>query len=44
VAEEYVAQFGGLARTNNTLILPANVTDIAGMIATAMSTVKVAKE
>jgi regulator of protease activity HflC (stomatin/prohibitin superfamily) len=44
VAEEYVAQFGGLARTTNTLILPANVTDIAGMIATAMSTVKVVKE
>ncbi|MBS0321884.1 MAG: paraslipin [Proteobacteria bacterium] len=40
VAEEYVSQFGGLARTNNTLILPANVTDIAGIIATAMSTVK----
>ena len=44
VAEEYVAQFGGLARSTNTLILPANVTDIAGMIATAMSTVKVVKE
>jgi regulator of protease activity HflC (stomatin/prohibitin superfamily) len=40
VAEEYIAQFGNLARTTNTLILPANVGDVAGMIATAMSVVK----
>src|SRR6187402_2632156 len=32
VAEEYIAQFGNLARTTNTLILPANVGDVAGMI------------
>jgi regulator of protease activity HflC (stomatin/prohibitin superfamily) len=36
VAEQYVAQFGELAKENNTLILPANVGDVAGMIATAM--------
>jgi regulator of protease activity HflC (stomatin/prohibitin superfamily) len=40
VAEEYIAQFGNLARTTNTLILPANVADVAGLIATAMSVVK----
>ena len=40
VAEQYIAQFGNLARTTNTLILPANVADVAGMIATAMSVVK----
>src|SRR4030095_11867205 len=40
VAEEYIAQFGNLARTNNTLILPTNVADVAGLIATAMSVVK----
>ena len=40
VAEEYVAQFGNLARTTNTLILPTNVADVAGVIATAMSIVK----
>ena len=40
VAEQYIEQFGNLARTNNTLILPANVADIAGLIATAMSVVK----
>lgn len=37
VAEEYVRQFGYLARTTNTMIIPSNMTDIAGMIATAMA-------
>jgi regulator of protease activity HflC (stomatin/prohibitin superfamily) len=35
VAESYVQQFGNLARTSNTLVIPANVSDIAGMIAMA---------
>ncbi len=35
VAESYVNQFGNLARTSNTLVIPANVSDIAGMIAMA---------
>ncbi|HEX7777833.1 MAG TPA: band-7 C-terminal domain-containing protein, partial [Vicinamibacterales bacterium] len=36
VAEQYVHQFGELAQRTNTMILPANVADVAGMIATAM--------
>jgi regulator of protease activity HflC (stomatin/prohibitin superfamily) len=40
VAEEYIAQFGNLARTNNTLIHPANVADVGGFIATAMSVIR----
>jgi len=40
VAEQYIEQFGHLARTNNTLILPTNVADVAGVIATALSVVK----
>jgi regulator of protease activity HflC (stomatin/prohibitin superfamily) len=36
VAEQYVHQFGALAQRSNTVILPANVADIAGMVATAM--------
>src|SRR6188508_189792 len=36
VAENYIVQFGELAQKTNTLILPANVGDIAGMVATAM--------
>jgi regulator of protease activity HflC (stomatin/prohibitin superfamily) len=35
VAENYVAQFGNLARSMNTLVVPANVSDIASMIAMA---------
>jgi regulator of protease activity HflC (stomatin/prohibitin superfamily) len=36
VAEQYVQQFGELARETNTMILPANVADTAAMVATAM--------
>ena len=36
VAEQYVAQFGQIARTTSTVVVPANVSDVAGMIATAM--------
>jgi regulator of protease activity HflC (stomatin/prohibitin superfamily) len=35
VAESYIQQFGNLARTGNTLVVPANLSDIAGMIALA---------
>ncbi|WP_051261446.1 SPFH domain-containing protein [Desulfovibrio inopinatus] len=37
VAERYIEEFGKLASTTNTMILPANLTDTAGMVATAMS-------
>jgi regulator of protease activity HflC (stomatin/prohibitin superfamily) len=40
VAEQYIQQFGNLAKTNNTMILPANLTDIASMIATAMTAIR----
>ena len=36
VAEQYVTQFGNLARTTNAVVVPANLTDVAGMIAAAM--------
>jgi regulator of protease activity HflC (stomatin/prohibitin superfamily) len=35
VAEEYVRQFGNLARTGNTLVVPANLSDVASMVALA---------
>jgi len=35
VAEEYVRQFGNLARSGNTLVVPANLSDIASMVALA---------
>ena len=37
VATQYVEAFANLAKTSNTLILPSNVGDVAGMIATAMT-------
>ena len=40
VAEDYIERFGELAKTNNTMLLPANVADVASMIATAMSVIK----
>jgi regulator of protease activity HflC (stomatin/prohibitin superfamily) len=40
VAEQYVANFGELARNSNTMIVPTNVSDVAGMVATAMSVVQ----
>jgi regulator of protease activity HflC (stomatin/prohibitin superfamily) len=40
VAEQYINAFAHLARTNNTLIMPANVADMAGLIATAMKVVQ----
>lgn len=37
VAEEYVKQFGQLARTSNTMIIPANAADLSAMLASAFS-------
>jgi regulator of protease activity HflC (stomatin/prohibitin superfamily) len=37
IAEQYLNAFAGLAKTNNTLILPSNLSDIAGIVATATS-------
>ena len=40
VAERYVDAFGNLAKTNNSIIVPANLADISGLIAAAMQVVK----
>jgi regulator of protease activity HflC (stomatin/prohibitin superfamily) len=40
VAEKYVEAFAGLAKTGNSLILPANLADVGGLIAAAMTVVK----
>lgn len=40
VAEQYVSAFAQLARTNNSIIVPANLSDISGLIASAMQVVK----
>lgn len=43
VAEKYVEAFGNVAKTNNTMLLPANFADMGSMIATAMTIVKETK-
>ncbi len=35
IAEDYIEKFGELARTGNTLVVPANLTDVASMITLA---------
>ncbi len=37
VAEEYITAFANLAKAGNTLILPSNLSDVAGLIGTAMT-------
>ena len=37
IAEQYLGAFGNLAKQNNTMILPSNLSDIAGVVATATS-------
>ena len=44
VAEKYIAEFGNLAKENNTMIIPANMGDISSMVATVMSVLGHAKK
>ena len=38
VAKQYLTEFGKLAKENNTMIVPGNLTDMSSMIASAMAT------
>ena len=40
IAEQYLNEFGKLAKTNNSIIIPSNLSDIAGMIKAASSVIK----
>lgn len=40
VAEQYITQFGQIAKAGNTLIVPSNLADVSSVIATAMNTIK----
>jgi len=40
VAEQYVHQFGNIAKAGNTLVVPAALSDVASMIALAMSAIQ----
>ncbi len=40
VAEQYIEQFGQLAKTSTTLVLPANVSDVGSMVALATQVIR----
>jgi regulator of protease activity HflC (stomatin/prohibitin superfamily) len=40
IAEQYIGEFGKLAKEGNTVVVPANVSDVASMIALATSVLK----
>jgi regulator of protease activity HflC (stomatin/prohibitin superfamily) len=40
VAEQYIGQFGQLARAGNSLVIPANLGDVGSMIALAMNVIQ----
>ena len=44
VAQQYVDAFANLAKTSNTMIIPASAGDVAGFIATAMSVMERMKQ
>ena len=43
IAEQYLNEFGKLAQTNNTMIVPADLSDIAGVISSVTSVVNKTK-
>ena len=43
VAEDYLEQFGNLAKAGNTLIVPANLSDLSGMVAAATNVLAAAR-
>lgn len=44
IAEQFINEFGKLAKTNNTIILPSNLSDISGFIASALSVIKTTEQ
>jgi hypothetical protein len=40
VAEQYLTQFGQLAKTGNSLIIPSNLADVGSIIAAAMNVIQ----
>ena len=40
IAEQYLGEFGKLAKTNNSMIIPTNLADIAGVIEAVTSVIK----
>jgi regulator of protease activity HflC (stomatin/prohibitin superfamily) len=40
IAEQYLTEFGNLAKTNNSMIIPANLADVAGVISSITTVLK----
>jgi regulator of protease activity HflC (stomatin/prohibitin superfamily) len=40
VAEQYIARFGEIAKQSTTVVLPANLTDVASLVATATTMIR----
>ncbi|HXR97404.1 MAG TPA: stomatin-like protein [Terriglobales bacterium] len=40
VAKEFVAQFGNIAKAGTTILMPANVADVGGLVETALQIIK----
>ena len=40
IAEQYITQFGNIAKEGNTLVVPANLSDVSSMLALAMNAIK----
>lgn len=43
IAEQYIKEFGNLAKESNTIIIPSNLSDISGMLATFSKVIKETK-
>ena len=44
VAKQYIKEFGNLAKENNTLIIPSDISNVSSMVATAMSVIDKTKK
>ena len=44
IAEQYVTSFGNIAKEGNTLIIPSNLADVSGFVASAMSAMNKVKK
>ena len=44
VAEQYIGAFSNLAKTNNTIIVPSNLSDVSGMVASVMKIIETGKQ
>lgn len=43
IAEQYITEFGRLAKTNNTMIIPATLSDVSGFVAAAQEVIETVK-